>query len=81
MEDVYPSSYPSGSAPGNKLQKPLKEAGIFQSFGTINLFFFTKRRSQKGGGGGEGGMAQCPFRKYVTGSHYRQYKNIFAAYV
>ena len=30
--DAYPSSYPPGSAPGHKLEKPLKESGIFQSF-------------------------------------------------
>ena len=30
-EDAYPSSYPSGFAPGHKLQKPPKESGIFQS--------------------------------------------------
>ena len=28
-EDAYPSSYPSGFAPGHKLQKPPKESGIF----------------------------------------------------
>ena len=28
-EDAYPLSYPSGYAPGHKLQKPPKESGIF----------------------------------------------------
>ena len=28
-KDAYPSSYPSGFAPGHKLQKPPKESGIF----------------------------------------------------
>ena len=36
-EDAYPSSYPAGSAPGHKLQKPSKESGIFQSLGTISI--------------------------------------------
>ena len=53
-EDAYPSSYPSGFAPGHKLQKPPKESGIFQSLGTINVVLFTKRQGQKGG------MAQWP---------------------
>ena len=35
-EDAYPSSYPSGFAPGHKLQKPSKKSGIFQSLGTIS---------------------------------------------
>ena len=43
------------SASGNKLRKPSKESGIFQSLGTINLVLFTKWLSQKGGG-----MAQSP---------------------
>ena len=43
------SSYPPGSAPGHKLQKPSKESGIFQSLGTINFVLFSKKRSQKGG--------------------------------
>ena len=47
-EDAYPSCYPSGFAPGNKLQKPSKESGIFQSLGTIGIVLFTKRQSQKG---------------------------------
>ena len=37
--DPYLSSYPSGSAPGHKLQKP-NESGIFQSLGTISFVFF-----------------------------------------
>ena len=49
-EDAYPSSYPPGSVRDPKLQKPSKESGIFQSFGTIILFFFTKKQSQKGKG-------------------------------
>ena len=28
-EDAYPSSFPSGFAPGHKLQKPPKESGVF----------------------------------------------------
>ena len=28
-EDAYPLFYPSGFAPGHKLQKPPKESGIF----------------------------------------------------
>ena len=51
-EYAYPSSYPSGFAPGHKLQKPLKESGIFQSHGTISiaLFLFTKKQSERGAG-------------------------------
>ena len=30
--NAYPSSYPPGSVPGHKLQKPSKKFGIFQSF-------------------------------------------------
>ena len=40
IEDAYRSSYPPGSAPGHKLQKPSKESGIFQSLGTINFVLF-----------------------------------------
>ena len=36
-EDAYPSFYPSGFAPGHKLQKPSKESGIVQSLGTISI--------------------------------------------
>ena len=36
-EHAYLSFYPSGSAPGHKLQKSSKESGIFQSLGTINF--------------------------------------------
>ena len=44
-EDAYSSSYPSGFAPGRKLQhiqrdrmqKSLKESGIVQSLGTISI--------------------------------------------
>ena len=37
-----------GSALGPKLQKPSKESGIYQLFGTINfVFFFTERHSLK----------------------------------
>ena len=39
-EDTYSSSYPPESAPGHKLQKPLKESGIFQSLETINFVLF-----------------------------------------
>ena len=39
-KNAYPSSYPPGSAPGHKLQKPSKESGIFQSLGTINFVLF-----------------------------------------
>ena len=41
-EDAYPSSYPPGSAPGHKLQKPSNtgKSGIFQSLGTINFLLF-----------------------------------------
>ena len=39
-EDAYPSFYPPESAPGIKLQKPSKESGIFQSFGTITFVLF-----------------------------------------
>ena len=52
-EDACSSSYhpiPPVSAPGHKLQKPSKESGIFQSFGTINFVVFTKRQNQRGGG-------------------------------
>ena len=38
-EYAYPSSYPSGFAPGHKLQKPSKESGIFQSRGIISIVF------------------------------------------
>ena len=55
-EDAHPSSYSLGSAPGNKLRKPSKESGIFQSLGTINFVLFAKRLSQKGRV-----MAQWPF--------------------
>ena len=46
-------SYPTRSAPGHKLQKPLKESGIFQSLGTINFVNFllkgkVKRRGEDG---------------------------------
>ena len=39
-EDVYPHPTPPGSTPGYKLQKTLKESGIFQSLGTINFLLF-----------------------------------------
>ena len=39
-EEAYLSSYPPGSAPGHKLQKPSKESGIFQSLGTINFVLY-----------------------------------------
>ena len=39
-EDAYPLSYPSGFAPGHKLQKPPKESGIFWSLGTISIVLF-----------------------------------------
>ena len=55
VEDAYTSSYSSGSAPGHKLQKPLKEYGIFQSLSTISFVLFCKKAESKGGG-----MAQCP---------------------
>ena len=38
--NVYPLSYPPGSAPGLKLNKPSKECGIFQSLGTMNFVLF-----------------------------------------
>ena len=47
-EDAYTSSYPSGFAPGHKLQKPSKESGIFQSLGTISIVPSTKRQIQNG---------------------------------
>ena len=49
-EDAYPSSYPSGSAPGHKAQKPSKESGIayFSCLALSVLCFFTKSQSQKG---------------------------------
>ena len=36
-EDAYRSFYPSGFAPGHKLQKPSKKSGIVQSLGTISI--------------------------------------------
>ena len=38
-EDAYSSScsYPSGSVPGHKLEKPSKESAIFQSLGIISI--------------------------------------------
>ena len=33
-------TYPPGSAPGHKLQKPSKESGIFWSLGTISFVLF-----------------------------------------
>ena len=39
-EDAYPPSYPHGSAPGHKVQKPSKESSIFQSLGTISFVLF-----------------------------------------
>ena len=39
-KDAYLLSYPPGSAPGRKLQKPSKESGIFQSLGTISFVLF-----------------------------------------
>ena len=49
-EEAYPSSYPPGSAPGRKLQKPSKEYGIFQSLGTISFvnFLLKDRVKRKG---------------------------------
>ena len=46
------------SAPGQWLQKPSKESGIFQSLDIISiLFLFTKRQSQKGRGAWDNGPA------------------------
>ena len=67
-EDAYPSSYPPGSAHGQKLEKPSKESGIFQSLGTINFAFFIKRQSQKKGGS----MAQSPPLKYAPGGDIKK---------
>ena len=48
-EDAYSSSYPPGSAPGHKLQKPSKESGMFHSLGTINfVLFLLKSRVKRG---------------------------------
>ena len=54
-EDAYPSSYPTESAPGHKLQKTSKESGTFQSLVTINFVFFYYKAKSKGRA-----MAQCP---------------------
>ena len=48
MHIVYSSLCPPVSAPGYKLQKPFKRAGIFQSLGTITLFFLLKGRVKRG---------------------------------
>ena len=57
-EDAYFSS-----APGQKLQKPSKESGIFQSLCSIDFVLFTKRQIQKGGGG----HGPMPTPKYAPG--------------
>ena len=49
-EDAYPSFYPSGFAPGHKLQKPSKSLAYFSHLAPLVLLLFTKRQSQKGGG-------------------------------
>ena len=52
-ENAYPSSYPPGSAPGHKLQKPSNESGIFQYLRTINfVLIYQKAKSKRGGGHG-----------------------------
>ena len=51
----YHLSYPPGSAPGHKLQKPLKESGMFQSHGTIGFVRFHWKAESNGEAN-----AQCP---------------------
>ena len=59
MHTHHPTSV---SAPGQKLQKPSKGSGSFQSLATIYFVLFTKRQSQKGGG--HGPMSPSP--KYAS---------------
>ena len=68
-EDAYPSSYPPGSAPGHRLQKPLSLA-YFSNLTPLILFYFTKKQSQKGG------MAQSfPPPKYASWPEPRLIEN------
>ena len=53
------------SAPDLKLQKQLKESGIFQSLGTINFVLFTNKSRIK-----EGGMAQSHTDIFQTSQTY-----------
>ena len=50
-EDAYPLSFPSGSTPGHKLQKPPTNLAYRSHLAPLVLFLFTKRKSQKGGHG------------------------------
>ena len=48
---TYPASYPPGSAPGHKQQKPSKESGMFQCLGTVNFVLLLLKGTVKWGGG------------------------------
>ena len=57
-EEAYPSSCPPESVPGQKVQKPSKERGIFQLLGIINFVIFYKKTESRGED--QGGGAQRP---------------------